>query len=93
SFLELPPLMLVMEELDGLLQPDGDEETNDNRGDMDEETLPDVNQLMRSMCRFALKTDPRVSFSCKLIATRRVGRQPCSGSPHRGASSPFDVRC
>jgi hypothetical protein len=39
-FLELVALVTVMDEFDGLLEADGDEETEDDGGDVDEEVSP-----------------------------------------------------
>ncbi len=45
-FAEVIPLMTMMEELNSLLESDGDEQANDNGGDVDEEVAPGVNRMM-----------------------------------------------
>jgi hypothetical protein len=39
-------LLVMMEVLDGLLKADGNEQANNDRGDVDEETLPSVDGFM-----------------------------------------------
>ena len=43
------PFMAMVEKLDGLLQTDGDEQADDDSGDVDEEVLPGVRGFVRRM--------------------------------------------
>jgi hypothetical protein len=49
SLAGLTQFIVPVNALDGLLQPDGDEEADDDRGDVDEEVFPRMNGFVRRM--------------------------------------------